>query len=105
MSQNQLSTKDPKENVVLTFDFTLALVGDETLTSIDEVEVIVSSGSDDAAQDVLAAPAIVTLDGLKVQQPVRHGKNGVNYNIKVLCQTSNPQKKIALMAILPVRTK
>lgn len=105
MSCNLLTDKDPDEAIVVTFDFSPALDAGETLSSIESVTVEVSAGVDPAPGDILTGQAIITVDSLMVQQPVVGGVNGVNYNIKALAQTSTPSKRLAVTAILPVRSQ
>lgn len=105
MSCNLLSQKDPSENVVVTFDFSPALVDGEMIDAIVSVTVEVSAGEDASPEDILNGTALVTIDGLAVQQPVTGGLDGVNYSIKALCDTTNPEKRLAVTAILPVRTQ
>lgn len=104
MTCNLLSTKDPSESVVVTFDYALALDTDEQLASVESITVTTSMGTDPNPQSILQGTSLITVSGLSVQLPVTGGIDGVNYNIKVIAQTSNPQKVLALTAILPVRT-
>lgn len=104
MTCNLLSTKDPSESVVVTFDYSLALDTDEQLASVESITVTTSMGTDPDPQSILQGTSLITVSGLAVQLPVTGGLDGVNYNIKVIAQTSNPQKVLALTAILPVRT-
>lgn len=98
-----LSSKDPAENVVVTFDFTPALFGSETCVRVESITVEVVGGVDPNPQAIINGEAKITPDGLYVQLPVQGGLDNVNYNIKCLCQTSNPDKLINISGILPVR--
>lgn len=105
MSCNFLSEKDPAEVAVLTFDFSQALDAGETLTAIDSVTVEVSRGVDASSASILSGVAAIAISGLAVTQPVQGGIDGVNYNIKVVADTSNASKRLALTATLPVRSQ
>ncbi len=105
MSCNLLTDKDPDEAIIVTFDFSPALDEGETLASIESVSVEVSAGADPTPSNILTGAAVLTVDSLMVQQPVSGGINGSNYNIKALAQTSTPSKRLAVTAILPVRSQ
>lgn len=105
MSCNILSVKDPAETVVITFDFSPALNLTETITAIVSVDVEVSRGIDTNPQAILSGEALISLDSLSVQLPVAHGVDSVNYSIKVVVDTTNPDIRLALTAILPVRAQ
>lgn len=105
MSCNLLTDKDPDEAIIVTFDFSPALDAGETLVSIEDVTVEVSAGADPDALDILNGAPLITIDSLMIQQPVIGGLNGVNYNIKAIAQTSTPDKRLAVTAILPVRSQ
>ena len=105
MSCNILSGKDPAETVVITFDFSPALNLTETITEVVSVDVEVSRGIDANPQSIIAGQAIISLDSLSVQLPVTQGIDSVNYSIKVVVDTTNPDIRLALTAILPVRAQ
>ena len=98
-----LSSKDPVERVVVTFDYTPALFGSEVCIRVESITVEVVGGVDPDPQAIIAGEPKITDDGFYVQLPVQGGLDNVNYNIKALCQTSNPDKLINVSAILPVR--
>lgn len=105
MSCNLLSPKDPSENVVVTFDFSLALSGNESLSSIVEITVEVSAGEDPNPSAIIAGPPLINTDNVSLSQPVHAGLDGVNYSIKAVADTNNPDKRLAVTAILPVRNQ
>lgn len=98
-----LSSKDPVEKVVVTFDYTPALFGSEVCVKVESVTVEVVAGVDPNPEAILNGEPKITDDGFYVQLPVQGGLDNVNYNIKCLCQTSNPDKLINVSGILPVR--
>lgn len=104
MTCNLLTTKDPKERIFLTFDYSLAMDAGEYITEIDEVAVSVTAGDDPNPQDILTGTAAVAVDGASFQQPVEGGVDGVNYNIKATVNTSL-NKRLTVTGILPVRSQ
>lgn len=99
-----LSHKDPLESVVLTLDYPDLATG-ETLTTILNTLITVLEGSppDNSPFALLQSAPQIATSGTQVQIPVQAGISGVFYEFEVLCQTSNPNKKILGKAILPVR--
>jgi len=95
------SCKDPAETVPLTFDFTDALPDGVTLASIVSTTFAVCAGVD--AGPALVVGAFSISGGSMVLVGVSGGLDGVNYEFKVTCQTSNSQLILTLSAILPVR--
>jgi len=114
-------SKDAAEKVVLTFDFSAAATTDagalqsgETLTGTPTVTVSVADGADASPSSVLnGAGAVssgpITTDsgaiiptGQAFLQPVQAGVAGVNYSIKVVATTTNSQKTLARVGVLPV---
>ena len=100
-----LSEKDPAELVTLTFDFSLALDAGETITAIDSVSVELVCGTDPAPSAILTGTAAVSIDGLSVMQPVQGGVDCADYSVKVVVNTSNAYKRLALAGILRVRNQ
>lgn len=100
---NVTSNKDPLENIVMTFDFSPELYEDETISSIVSVTVEVSAGVDPHPMNIIGGIAGISKDGLAVLQPIHGGLDQVNYNVKCLAQTTNPEKLLAVTGILPVR--
>lgn len=101
MTCNTLSTKDPSESVVITFDFTLALNSGETLASVVSVTPTVTLGTDPAPTAVLNGTAAIS-GGTSIQQPVHAGIDATNYFLKAIASTS-AGRVLALSATLPVR--
>ena len=102
MSCNQLSTKKPSENVIVTFDYSDALSTGETITSIVSVVASISAGVDASPSAILNGSATIDSANVLVLQPVTGGLDNVNYDITALVNTSQGQR-LACAAILPVR--
>ena len=125
------SPLDPREEDVWTADFTSLLNANETLQSIVSVSVSVESGADSnpsaflppsPAPAINTAPVTVKLPvppGLVASQPTATiatgccvqgsmggggGLSGNSYLLYVLCQTTNPLRKIGVALIVPVRS-
>ena len=105
MSCNLLTNKDPEEMIVITFDFSDALVDGEVLTSIVALEFDVTMGTDPDPQAILAAAPLINTTNVQVQAPITGGLDGVNYSIKAVAATNNPSKRLAVTAVLPVRNQ
>jgi len=105
MSYKFLSEKDPSEIVTLTFDFSLALDAGETITAIDSVTVELVLGVDDSPFSILTGTAAVSVDSLSVMQPVQGGVDEADYSVKVVVNTSNAYKRLALAGVLRVRNQ
>lgn len=100
-----LSPKDPVERVIVSFDFSPALGPGEAVASIVSVSVEVSAGYDPAPEAILSGGPLIASNGVMIQQPVCGGLDGVNYNIKVIVDTNMEEKRLAVTAILPVRSQ
>lgn len=94
-----------EENVPLTFDFSAGLAEGETLTTIDSVAIAVSFGTDATPGAVLVGGNSVDASFTKVIVPVKDGVAGCDYDVKVVVNTSNPLKQLALVGVLPVRAR
>lgn len=103
MTCNLLSEKDPAESVIVTFNFSPALEVGEGITSMVSIAVEVSAGIDLNPSAIITGTALVTTDGQSIQHPIHGGLDGVNYNIKVIALTTNPEKILSVTAVLPVR--
>lgn len=97
--------KDPTEAVVLTFDFTNDLAAGETLTGAITTQVTVYFGTDASPSALLNGAASYAGGNTKVQVPVHAGLEGVHYQVKVICATTNPLKTLAMVGVLPVVTQ
>ena len=95
------SYKDAAEDVVVTFDFSLALATGETLSGTPTVTVATYTGVDVNPAAMLNGAAAIS--GMTVMQPIQGGVNGNSYAIKCVCATSNAQKILALTALVPVQ--
>ena len=118
MSQT-FSSKNPLATRTATMSAASNLDVGETLTGINNVSVALVEGIDPNPAAIIAAtptPAInavaITVDtksgpvsiaaGMAVQLVLVGGNDGAKYLITVECSTSNPDKILALTAILPV---
>lgn len=97
-----LETKDVEEDVVITFDFSNELATGETLSGTPVVTVSVVKGADASPSAILNGSAVMSSDAKKVLQPVVDGAEGVEYQLKCVCSTSNVNKKLARIGILPI---
>lgn len=95
--------KDPSESVPLTFNFAPDLASGETLSGAPTVSVTVATGTDANPTELLNGTAGFDAAMQEVIQPVTGGLNGVEYEIVVTCATSNPNKTLTLVGVLPVR--
>ena len=96
-------SKDPGEDIPLVFDFGPGLATGETLTSIS-VAVTVVGGADASPNAILAGGNQFDATATKAYIPVTGGLDGVDYNIKVTCPTTNPKKTLVLAGVLEVRS-
>ena len=81
------------EKLILAFEYGEELDSGETLTGTPTVSVAVRSGTDATPEALLnGTPAIV---GSDVLLPVKGGIVGVDYQIEVVCPTSNSNKVLA----------
>lgn len=96
-------SKDSAEKVVLTFDFSPGLAAGETLQGAIAVTVEASLLLDATPAAILNGAALFDATNTKIYQPVHGGLTDANYLVKVVVATSNPQKTLAISAILPIR--
>lgn len=100
--------KDPSEAVVLQFNFGAELLTSETLTGTPTVTVRATLSQvpgtlDPTPTDILNGAAAVDGTGKIALQPVIGGTSLNDYEIKVVANTTNPEKVLAFAATLPVR--
>jgi hypothetical protein len=105
MTCNILASKDPDEDIIVTFDFTEGLAPGETIAAIISVVVTVNAGVDEAPNAILTGVPWIDPTGLYGQQPVINGLDNVTYNIQMLCATTFPHRQLAITGILPVRAQ
>lgn len=99
---------DPAEADVLTYDFTQGMSPLETLVGNPIITVVVDypdTSADPTPAAILNGSPTFDATNKLIFVPVLGGVDGVDYDIKVECQTSNPKKFLALACILPVRTQ
>lgn len=90
---DRFGNKNDAEKLVLAFEFGAELDTGESLTGTPTVTITVLTGTDAAPNDVKNGdPAIV---GTDVLLPVKGGIVGVDYQIEVVCATSNSNKVLA----------
>lgn len=97
---NLLSPKYSGEKVVVTMEFGQNLSTGETLAGSPEVEVETNSGIDENPSAILNGDPLIA--GTQVRIPVQGGIAANSYLIKATCSTSNPQKVLQMVAILPI---
>ena len=93
---NILPSKYDGEHIVVSFDFSQALATGETLTSIVSVASSLNSGS---GAITIGNPQI---SGASILAPVLGGAAGSTYILKAICDTSNADKRLEIVAMLPV---
>lgn len=105
MAAKQFPSKDPRENVILTFDFSPSLATGVTLSSIYAYSVLVIFGTDSAPTTIWNGSPAIDGTGTKVLVPVTLGNHLADYLISVTTQTSDPLTRLTLSGILPVRSR
>lgn len=93
-----LASKDPKEGIVMTFDFSAIAA---TITS-PEISIDVISGTDADVQDMRSGTPQI-LDGNKVLQRVINGVDGADYHLR--CIAKSGTDNLVVPATLRVRSK
>ena len=88
---------DPDEKVVLTFQFAEGLEPGEAIVSA-ALAVSLTNGADAASADHFGDPQI---SGTDARVPVVGCLAGVNYHLRVIAQTSNPEKALVIGWTLP----
>jgi hypothetical protein len=94
---------DPEATDVLTFDLSDQLANGETLKGRVSLQIACIAGMDANATTLFWGVASFDRTGTKILQPRRGGLDGSTYLVKVSAATTNPQKRVALTALLPVR--
>lgn len=94
---------DPDEKRVITFDFSDELDSGETLAGAITSLVFVSMGSDPSPDAVIDGTPIFDPTSKMVLVPVKGKVPLCDYSIKIVCGTTTPSKKLALVAVLPIR--
>lgn len=92
---NILPSKYDGEMIVVTFNFSQAL-GTDTLTEIVSVAASLNSGG---GALTVGTPVI---SGGSVLCPVSGGNAWSSYILKAICNTSNINKRLEIVALLPV---
>lgn len=90
---------DPDEKYILTFRFAPGLSAGEFITS-SVLDVKALNNKDALAASHFGVHSIQTT---QVMIPVSGCKAGVNYHLRVLVETNNPDKKLAISVSLPCR--
>lgn len=103
MTIESFPPKAAKAHVVLVFDFGPALATGETITEIVGVNIAVNDGVDDNPSGILSPSATPGIQQNVVAVPVIDTKAG--YKIGVTVDTSNPNKRLFLAALLPLLTE
>lgn len=105
MSAQFFSPMDPADRGVLTFDFSQRLDAGELLSGAITVTVGMQLGTDATPDAILNGAASFDEASMKVLVPVRDPQPGAQYAIKVIVDTTNPKKRLALTGVLPVETQ
>lgn len=103
MIEQRFPPKTPAEAIVLEFDFTLDLDSGETIVGQVAPVVTVEPGLDAAAHNIIGGDGAIDDSGTVVLLPVRGGLASVDYTIRVPMATSNTQKILEAVGVLPVR--
>lgn len=90
---------DPAEKIVISLDFSKRLASGETVTDAT-LAITVTAGMDASASSRFGAPQIVTP---KVLIPVSGCLDGVDYHLRVIAETSNPDNQPVFGRTLPCR--
>ncbi|EXI92147.1 MAG: hypothetical protein AW12_00798 [Candidatus Accumulibacter sp. BA-94] len=94
----------PAEQRVITFDFSDDLDASETLTGSISTDFATVMGVDPSPYISLNNGVATFGPGNKtVLLPIKSGLADRDYAITVACATTNPAKKLALVAHLPIR--
>lgn len=96
--------KAPAERIVIPFDFEHELSTGETLSSIVSVTVSVYSGTDASVGSMQTPSAAIEEGGKRVLVPLRNGVDGAVYDVTVLADTSNVNKRLSITGRLTVAT-
>lgn len=101
MSTQILDPKDPAEIIVVSFDFTLAMLVGETISPSPSVTASSVSGSDTSPSSIVSGSPLVT--GSVVSQQIVNGIDGSTYKLRCLATLSSG-RKLALAGLLPCVT-
>lgn len=108
-TKQRFDEKDPTEKLVLSYDFSQGLSATETLVGTPTVTIVVNysllPAGDPNPNAILNGPIAFDATNRIVYIPIQGGVDGVDYDIAVECQTSNPKKVFVVACILPVRTQ
>jgi hypothetical protein len=97
---NKFPNKAPAEKLVLTYDFTNELAGDEFLTGEVTVKVTLLRGVD--ANPAAIQNGLPQVESKRVLVPIKGGFHNCIYQVEVVAVTNNPRKVLSLAADLPV---
>lgn len=97
---SRFPNKFPSEKLVLTYDFTAELGGDEFLTGEVNVNITLLRGVD--ANLGALRNGEPQVEAKRVLLPIKGGLNNCIYQVEVVAVTNNPRKVLALAGELPV---
>jgi hypothetical protein len=97
-----LTVKDPAEQIVVTFDYTLALDVGETIQGTPTVSASATAGSDLSPSAILSGSPQVS--GAKVLHTVIGGVDGSTYKLRCLATMTPSGRKLVLAGLLPCVT-
>jgi len=95
--------KFPDQVAVLTFDVSDQLAPDEKLQGKVTLQIACIAGMDAAATSLFRGVPSYDPTYRRILQPVRGGIDASTYYIKVSAATTNPERDVALAALLPVK--
>ena len=101
MTTQTLSPKDPAEIIVVSFDFSLAMLVGETISPSPSVTASSVSGPDTSPSSILSGTAAVS--GSIVSQQIINGLDGATYKLRCLATLSSG-RRLALAGLLPCVT-
>jgi hypothetical protein len=101
-SMQTFDVKHPLEEWPLSFNMAPDLFAGETLTGAPIVTVELQTGADPDPSAIINGLPGFDPTSTQVIQPVQGGTNGCSYRITVTCATTNPNKTLTLVGILPV---
>lgn len=100
---NLLPAKAPAAERIITFDFTPALPPGVVLAGQVGVTGITVIAGVESPITLVAAPPVVNLTNTMAQVPVSGGADGCYYQIDLTYDTTDPNTRLTVSAVLPVK--
>ncbi len=98
----QLSNKDPAEQIAVTFEFAAGLIAGESITGTPTVTASAIGGPDTSPSSILSGSPLVS--GSQVMQTIIGGADGSTYKLRCLVTLTPSGRKLVLAGLLPVVT-